>query len=139
MSTEKKQKRQPKRPKTGKGGYCDPPVASQFQPGQSGNRKGRPKGSKNLKTDLEDELNETIEFTERGERKTTSKRRAILKQLAAKAIKGDIRAATLLLKYAQDTDQSKQPESVDDDLLDTEAKRLREFVLREARKLKDTG
>lgn len=139
MSTERKQKRQPKRPKTGKGGYCDPPVANQFQPGQSGNSKGRPKGRKNMKTELEEELNEVIEFIEGGKRKSTSKRRAILKQLAAKAIKGDIRAAALLLKYAQDNEQSKPQESGDDDLIDTEAKRLKDYVEREARKLKDTG
>lgn len=129
-----KEKKQP----TGdyENGYCRPPKHSQFQPGQSGNKNGRPKGSTNLKKDLEDELNETIEFTERGERKTTSKRRAILKQLAAKAIKGDVRAATLLLKYTQDNDQSSSKIEDDDDLDAVEAKRLDDYVRRAAKKLK---
>jgi hypothetical protein len=31
-------------------GYGQPPVASRFKPGTSGNPKGRPRGAKNLKT-----------------------------------------------------------------------------------------
>lgn len=41
-------------------GYKKPPVAKQFQPGQSGNPAGRPKGSKNLKSELAEELQERI-------------------------------------------------------------------------------
>jgi len=37
-------------------GYGNPPKESRFKKGQSGNRRGRPKGSKNLKTDLTEEL-----------------------------------------------------------------------------------
>lgn len=118
-------------------GYCRTPTHTRYQPGQSGNGKGRPKGSTNLKKDLEEELNETIEFTERGERRTTSKRRAILKQLAAKAMKGDVRAATLLLKYAQDADQSPPTDEDDDPVSDKQAQRLDDFVRREAKRLRD--
>ena len=31
-------------------GYCRPPEDRQFKPGQSGNPRGRPKGSKNIKS-----------------------------------------------------------------------------------------
>ena len=42
-------------------GYGKPPKHTRFQPGQSGNPRGRPKGTKNLKTDLEEELSERVQ------------------------------------------------------------------------------
>ena len=41
-------------------GYKKPPKDTQFKPGQSGNPLGRPKGTKNLKTDLMEELGQKI-------------------------------------------------------------------------------
>ena len=38
-------------------GYGKPPVATRWQPGQSGNPKGREKGARGLKTDLAAALN----------------------------------------------------------------------------------
>ncbi len=78
-------------------GYRKPPKHSQFKPGQTGNPKGRPKGTKNLKTDLEEELHERILVREGGTERRISKQRALLKSLTAKAIKGDTRAANVLL------------------------------------------
>ena len=77
-------------------GYKRPPRHTQFQPGQSGNPKGRPKGTKNLATDLAEELAETITVTEGGQPMVVSKQRAFIKATVAKAMKGDVRAATLL-------------------------------------------
>ena len=37
-------------------GYCRPPEATRFKQGHSGNPKGRPKGSKNLRTLFAEEL-----------------------------------------------------------------------------------
>jgi hypothetical protein len=82
-------------------GYKNPPTASRFKKGQCGNRKGRPKGSRNLKTDLEAELGETILVSEGGSRKTVSKQRAMLKSLTAKALQGDARAASTILGLVQ--------------------------------------
>lgn len=55
-------------------GYGKPPKASQFKPGKSGNPKGRPRSSRNLKTDLEEELFEVMAVTERGRKRHLSKR-----------------------------------------------------------------
>jgi Family of unknown function (DUF5681) len=79
-------------------GYGRPPTHTRFKPGHSGNPKGRSKGTKNLKTDLMEELSERISISEGGKPKKLSKQRAaLLKSLAAKAIKGDARAMNILL------------------------------------------
>ncbi len=78
-------------------GYRKPPAKTRFKPGQSGNPNGRPKGGVNLKTDLRSELSEKIRIRE-GERSLkVSKQRAMLKALVSKALKGDARAANVVL------------------------------------------
>jgi hypothetical protein len=79
-------------------GYGKPPKETQFQKGQSGNPNGRPPGSKNLKTDLFEELQESILVREGSTAKPLSKQRAMVKSLTMKAIKGDTRAASVVLK-----------------------------------------
>lgn len=79
-------------------GYKKPPKTTQFKPGQSGNPKGRPKGTKNLGTDLQEELAEKILVTEGDKQHTLSKQRAMIKTMFAKALKGDMRAADALIK-----------------------------------------
>lgn len=84
-------------PEEEKVGYRKPPTKTRFKAGQSGNPNGRPKGSVNLKTDLRSELSEKIRIRE-GERSLkVSKQRAMLKALVAKALKGDARAANVVL------------------------------------------
>ena len=78
-------------------GYGKPPASAQFRKGQSGNRSGRPKGTKNLKTDLLEELSEKVTLKEGERTRKVTKQRAMLKTLLAKALKGDPRAATTLI------------------------------------------
>jgi hypothetical protein len=70
-------------------GYRRPPKATRFKPGQSGNPKGRPRGSANLATDLAAELNEQITVREGGQAQRVNKQRALIKSLMAKALQGD--------------------------------------------------
>ena len=81
-------------------GYRKPPKNTQFKTGQSGNTKGRPKGSRNMKTDLEEELNEKITITESGKQRKLTKQKVMLKSLFAKAVKGDPRAINIVLGMA---------------------------------------
>lgn len=78
-------------------GYGKPPKASRYQPGQSGNPKGRPKGSRGLRTDLDAIMAETIRLSKTGESLTVQQ--VILKALAQKAAMGNVPAAGLLLQY----------------------------------------
>lgn len=79
-------------------GYKKPPRETQFQPGQSGNRKGRPKGSKGLKTDLREEMAERVTINEDGRSKKISKQRLMIKSMVQKAAKGDVRAQSAVLE-----------------------------------------
>ena len=81
----------------GEVGFGKPPVHSRFRKGCSGNAKGRPKGTKNLRTDLTEVLQERITVTEGDRKVRMSKQRAIVKTLVAKTLKGDARSATTLL------------------------------------------
>jgi len=82
-------------------GYKKPPTSGQFKKGTSGNPKGRPKGTRNLATDLKEELAMNI-VTREGDRvKKLSKQRALVKALTNKALKGDARATGTLIKLIE--------------------------------------
>jgi hypothetical protein len=93
----------------GKVGYRRPPMHSRFQPGRSGNPKGRRKGMANLQTDLRDELSESIRVREGGRDLKISKQRAILKALVSKALSGDARAANVVLGLVSKLFESETP------------------------------
>ena len=108
-------------------GYRKPPKATQFKPGKSGNAKGRPKGTKNFKTDLLEELQEQILIKESGKGLSVSKQRAFIKAIMAGAVKGDARAANLilnmLLKNVPDEAEAKETS----DLTQTDLAILEQF------------
>lgn len=114
-------------------GYRKPPRHTRFEAGRSGNPRGRPRGTKNLKTDLLEELGEKILVREGEQSRRVSKQRAVVKTLVSKTLKGDARAAHLLMTMMMrilDTGEG-APEIVeplhDDELeiLATFAKRMR--------------
>lgn len=77
-------------------GYGRPPKETQFKPGQSGNPKGRPKHTRNFKTDLREELDSMIRVQEGGRDLVISKQRALVKRHIELALNGDIRAINTL-------------------------------------------
>ena len=78
------------------GGYRKPPTSSRFKPGQSGNKRGRPKGSRNLKTDLNKLMTKRIAVREDGEVRHITGQEAMLLGLFEKAVRGDFKASTQL-------------------------------------------
>ncbi len=78
-------------------GYCRPPKEHRFPEKTSGNLKGRPKGARNLKTDLLEELGETMKVREADRERRISKQRALIKIQVARALKGSDRAAAKII------------------------------------------
>ena len=70
-------------------GYRNPPTDKRFKPGQSGNPRGRPKGTLNLATVLARSLRERVVINENGRRKVVTKLEAAVAELVRKATSGD--------------------------------------------------
>src|SRR5262245_27530531 len=81
-------------------GYGRPPVNRQFKPGQSGNPRGRPKGSKNLVTMVAEALNEKIKVrTKDGRTRTLSKQELMVEVMINKAAAGDTKAFAMVVRF----------------------------------------
>jgi hypothetical protein len=78
-------------------GFGKPLKHTQFRKGQSGNPKGRPRGSKDIATLIDNELEERVSATENGRTKTVSKLTALVKQLVNQAVSGNLAATKMLL------------------------------------------
>ena len=92
-------------------GYGKPPKHGQFEKGQSGNPKGRPKGAKNFQTEVENILRSKVTVTEAGKPKSVGTVTAALMRLKEKALKGDQRALELLLAYAGESSSTSDARS----------------------------
>lgn len=111
-------------------GYRKPPKSSRWRKGQSGNRSGRQKGVRNLKTELTEELGEIINIKEQGLARTVTKQRALIKAMTAKAVQGDTRAANILINMMF---RLLHPELIDDvpvELAEEDQAILDAFVVR---------
>ena len=72
-------------------GYGKPPTDKQFKKGRSGNPKGRPKGSKNMSTHIEEVLASKVMVRENGISRMLPFRKVFVRNLAAKALNGTVR------------------------------------------------
>src|ERR1700746_3913845 len=101
-------------------GYGKPPRHSRFEPGQSGNPRGRPPGSKNLSSLLKKAIDEPVIVVENNRRRRIAKREAIVKQFVNQSAKGDLKATQLLLSILRALESVAEPGSADADKI-TEA------------------
>lgn len=118
-------------------GYRKPPVATRFKPGQSGNRKGRPKGAKSMATIVRDEFGQMITVQEGSRTRNVSKMVALVKSIVNRALqKGgkDAEAAIKLLERhilgeAHAPSPGDELSSNEADILTAFEARLREEIL----------
>ncbi len=86
--------------------YQRPPRKGQFKPGQSGNPRGRPKNSKNIKTYVGELLSAKIQVIEDGKTRKMSRAEAIATQLVNLAAKGDPKGLAAVMNLTREFDEA---------------------------------
>ena len=81
-------------------GYGRPPAGSQFKKGTSGNPRGRPKHTKNMKTIIREALTSPVTVREGERTRRVPKIEGIVLRQVEAALKGDEKAAITALKMA---------------------------------------
>jgi uncharacterized protein DUF5681 len=112
------------------GGYGRPPKGTRFRPGRSGNAKGRPKGVRNLKTDLASILQKRVAIREDGELRQVTRQEAMLLTLYSKAVQGDTKASSQLLTMVTKTEAQDAAPSQPDVVTDNDRAIVEDFMRR---------
>lgn len=86
-------------------GYGKPPIKHQFQKGQSGNPRGRPRPSNNPFKLISEELQTKIIINENGQRSRITKLEAMVKQMIVQAVQGSPRAQKFILDLLPQIEQ----------------------------------
>lgn len=107
-------------------GFGRPPTQFSWQPGQSGNSRGRPKNRRGEATILRDILNRTITLPINGRRKKVTILEAIFYRIAGDALTGNIRSAEFLLRRLSLTATADAPTEIDE----ADQALLRAFAMR---------
>ena len=81
-------------------GYMKAPVERQFKPGNRAG-KGRPKGAKNIRTIIEEELMKKISVMDGGKTVEVPMARLLVRQIARKGAQGDTKAALAALELGR--------------------------------------
>jgi hypothetical protein len=111
-------------------GYKRPPVGSRFKSGRSGNPKGRPKGSRNLKTDVNNLLKKRVTIREGGKVRQASRQEAMLLSLYSKALAGDVKAANTIVNMVLKLDPQNSQQAVPEDMSEADQMIIDDFLRR---------
>jgi len=95
-------------------GYGKPPAHTQFKPGQSGNPKGRRKGQRNVRTVVEEALNQRIRIREGDRTRSLTKLDGVILTMIAGALKGDAKALASLIAVMRSLGMTGEPPAAND-------------------------
>ncbi len=107
-----------------------PPLHSRFKSGQSGNPRGRPPKSRNLQSDLVDELSESVFVREGKQRRRVSKQRALLKALVAEGLAGDVKAIGAVFGHVARLVNNATPSKAEGPMDAADAEIIEDFLAR---------
>jgi hypothetical protein len=98
-------------------GYGKPPKSTRFKKGQSGNPKGRPKGTKNIASIVGQVCRERVRVKgDNGGTYYMTKIEAIMKQLTNQAARGDMKATRMFFAMLDMFPQIREPEPEDSEI-----------------------
>jgi Family of unknown function (DUF5681) len=95
-------------------GYGKPPAHTQFKPGQSGNPKGRRKGQRNVRTVVEEALNQRIRIREGDRTRSLTKLDGVILTMITGALKGDTKALASLIAVMRSLGMTGEPPAATD-------------------------
>ena len=117
---------------THKAGKGYPPRKTRFRKGQSGNPNGRPKGSKNLATILNRELQKKVTIREGDKTRRATKGEAVVISTINKSLSGDTKATNTVLalqsRAGAESGDGRAPGTVPGDELELLALHLPRFL-----------
>ena len=120
-------------------GYRKPPKATRFVKGQSGNRKGRPKGSKDLDTIVNKIGRQRVRVNGNGGSHLISKLEATVTQLINKAASGDLRAIREVLSLHHKLCAGNEPVAVPEPVVHDRDKIVMESIVRRIRQAQEAN
>jgi hypothetical protein len=106
-----------------------PPLETRWKPGQSGNPRGRPKGSRNIATMLNEALNQKITVRDKGKTYKITAWEGIARRLALEAVKGNLKAVELLLAKEPEIARKNNPIVITSDTSALEWPRLYQRIM----------
>lgn len=113
-------------------GYGRPPEHSRWKKGQSGNSRGRPKGSRSLDSFVSKLLLQPVVVRQGNQQRHVSSLEAVFLALMKKAHGGDVRAITELLGLARQSEEKFANEADElKNLSDEDASIIEAFRVRE--------
>ena len=95
-------------------GYRRPPLHTRFKPGESGNRKGRPKRQRNVRTVVEETLNQRIKIREGNSTRSITKFDGVILTMTNGALKGDAKAVAALMSLLRSLGMTDEAPQVSD-------------------------
>lgn len=119
-------------------GYGRPPKETRFKQGQSGNPKGRKRKPKSVQAQMHSVLSKKITITEDGRAKRLTLQEVMLRNIANKAAKGDLKAANFVLGIIS-SEAAAQNDTIDGSKLSAEDQKLFDQMIAELSTQEDTS